>query len=114
MYKNVLLTLSSVGSGWIVREQGCHCHTVCPGEVNQLKGHLLSLDNHSQLKRIYEKRLILVKKGVSGVPYLRRDSLIAMTLYIHYDKIQQDDRTCGLRDGVDAVLICRIVVRVGG
>ena len=41
-----ILTSSTIGSGWFGLEQGSHCHTVFPGVVNQLKGHLWSLDNH--------------------------------------------------------------------
>ena len=35
-----VLTSSTVGSGWTVEEEGSHCHTVCQGEVNRMKGHL--------------------------------------------------------------------------
>ena len=41
-----LLTSSKVGFGWTGWMQGSHCHTVCPGVVNQLKGHLWFLGNH--------------------------------------------------------------------
>ena len=44
----IVLTSSSVGSGWTGWEQEWRCHTVCPEEVNHPKGHLLSLDNHSR------------------------------------------------------------------
>ena len=49
---NVLLTLSSVGSGWTGWDEGSgtgwdHCHIVCPGVENHQKDHLWSLDNQS-------------------------------------------------------------------
>ena len=44
-----ILTSSIIGSGWIGFEQGSHCHTVCPGEVNHQKGLLWSLDNNNHM-----------------------------------------------------------------
>ena len=40
LFEIFLLTSSKVGSGWTGWDLGSHFHIVCPGEMNQLKGHL--------------------------------------------------------------------------